>query len=76
MKWKRIVPNGTKVKFKDFEDNYIIGIIDDNDADNTEYYRDLNYYVYPIENKEEFLENYGSPYAMLLRKDFKIIKEN
>lgn len=75
MKWKNIVPNGTKVKFKDFEGNYIIGIIDDNDADNTEYFRDLNYYVYPIGNKEEFLDYYGSSYIMLLRKDFKIIKE-
>ena len=77
MAWKKIIPNGTKVKFKGLKDNkFIIGIIDGNDEENTEYYQDLNYYIYPIENKEEFLNYYGSPYIMLLRKDFKIIKED
>ena len=76
MRWKRTVPNGTKVKFKGYDGNkYITGVIDSNDEENTEYYRDLNYYIYPIENKNEFLDYYGSPYIMLLRKDFKVIKE-
>jgi hypothetical protein len=76
MRWKRVVPNGTKVKFKGLESGeYIIGIIDSNDEETAEYYRDLNYYIYPTENKEEFLNYYGSPYIMLLRKDFKIVKE-
>ena len=29
----------------------------------------------PIRNKDEFLDYYGSPYIMLLRKDFKVINE-
>ena len=76
MAWKNVVKNGTKVKFRGLDDDrWIIGIIDGNDEEDVEYYRDLNYYICPTENKEEFLNYYGSPYIMLLRKDFRIIKE-
>ena len=76
MAWKNIVPNGTKVKFRGLDnDRWIVGVIDGTNEEDVEYYRDLNYYIYPIENKKEFLDYYGSPYIMLLRKDFRIIKE-
>lgn len=76
MAWESVIKNGTKVKFKGLDDNrWITGIIDGNNEEDVEYYKDLNYYIYPTENKEEFLNYYGSPYIMLLRKNFEIIEE-
>lgn len=76
MDHENVIKNGTKVKFQGFDDNrWITGIIDGNDEDDAEDYENLNYYIYPTENKKAFLDYYGSPYIMLLRKHFEIIKE-
>lgn len=73
---ENVIKNGTKVKFKGLDDDrWITGIVDGNNEEDVEYYKDLNYYIYPTENKEEFLNYYGSPYIMLLRKNFEIIEE-
>lgn len=73
---ENVIKNGTKVKFKGFDDDrWVTGIINGNDEEDAEDYENLNYYIYPTKNKKAFLDYYGSPYIMLLRKHFEIIKE-
>ena len=64
-----LIPNGTKVKFADEK----IGIVDGNDKEETEEFKDINYYVCPIEFTNE--ESWSNHYVMLLRNEFEIIKD-
>ena len=61
------IPNGTKVKFADGR----IGIVDGNDSENTEEFKDINYYICPIEfTNKKYWSNH---YIMLLRSEFEIM---
>lgn len=64
---KYIIPNGTKVKVSDDW----IGIVDGNDAVDTDNFQDINYYVCPIEFFHE--EIWSNHYKMVLRKDISVI---
>ena len=46
---KELLPRGTRVKLPDGR----IGIIDDTDAEVTEVFEDINYYICPIEFTDE-----------------------
>ena len=46
----RLLPRGTKVIMSDGE----IGIIDDGDFDSSDIFRNINYYVYPVGNDENY----------------------
>lgn len=61
-----LVPNGTKVFYGAGQR----GIIDGNDADNSEEFDDINYYICPIEhiNKDVWSDNY----IMLRREEFSL----
>lgn len=61
---QEIVPDGTRVKVH----NSWIGIIQGNDLDNTDEFKNLNYYVVP--DRKSFDDEY-----MCLREDFEIIKK-
>ena len=60
-----LVPNGTMVEY-----HKTIGIIDGNDAETTDEFKDINYFVCPIEHTES--ENWSNYYLMLLRDDFEV----
>lgn len=67
---KKLLPRGTRVKLPDGR----IGIIDDNDAEVTEVFEDINYYICPIEfTNEEFWSNH---YIMLRREEFSVEEQN
>lgn len=62
-----LVPNGTKVNYS----GNGIGIVDGNDADVTDEYANINYYVCPLEFTCEKV--WSSHYHMLRRNEFEII---
>lgn len=63
---KELLPRGTRVKLPDGR----IGIIDDNDAEVTEVFEDINYYICPIEFTNE--EIWSNNYIMLRREEFSV----
>lgn len=64
-----LIPNGTKVKLADGR----ICIVDGNDAEVTEEFEDINYFICPIEYvNEEYWSDY---YLFLMRDEFEIVEE-
>lgn len=64
-----LLPNGTRVKMPD--DRF--GVIDGNDAKNSEELEDINYYVCPVEHTHE--EVWSNHYVMLRRCELSVAEE-
>ena len=64
-----LVPDGTKVKLADGR----IGIVDGNDEEVSEDFKNINYFICPIEYTDE--EYWSDYYLFLLREEFEIVEE-
>ena len=62
-----LISNGIKVKYW----GNGVGIVDGNDADITEQYEDINYYVCPVEFTHKKV--WSDHYNMFLRSEFEIV---
>ena len=60
----RLLPRGTRVKMSDGR----IGFIDDSDFDSSDIFRNINYYVYPLDDYDD--------YEMYLAKDLVLAKDD
>lgn len=63
-----LLPIGTKIKLLDGT----IGIIDGNDAETTQEYENINYYVCPMEFTN--LEVWSNHYVMVMISDLEVVK--
>ena len=64
---KHLLPNGTVVKL--FVCKY--GIVDGNDAESSEEFEDINYYIWPLE--KTYKEVWSNDYKMLHRSEFSLL---
>lgn len=64
---KYLIPNGTIVKLSISK----YGVVDGNDADTSEEFDDINYYICPLE--ETYKEVWSNDYKMLGRSEFSLL---
>ena len=64
-----LLPNGTKIRLADAT----IGIIDGNDAETTDEYKNINYYVCPMEFTH--LEIWSNHYVMVIVSETEIVEQ-